>query len=129
MILTIAQPLNPPLTIKTNQMNENNRTAQEILKQYKLPLTDMGESFVYYTQALLAMEEYASQFQQPVKDDWVSVVIVAKALNCIAEMSQPGIPYYAYGDNEAACSMAQIINEIGDIARSAIASITPPTTA
>jgi len=45
-----------------------------------------------------------------------------KALQCIVEMSQPGIPYYAYGDNEAACAMANRINEIGDIASSALSS-------
>lgn len=38
-----------------------------------------------------------------------------------AQIAEHGIPYYAYGDNEAACEMASRLKQLGDEIRCALA--------
>lgn len=60
---------------------------------------------------------------QPCQTGYSSEDMV-KTLSVIISLSQPGIPYYAYGDNEAGCLMASILNEISDHCSDMINSLT-----
>lgn len=49
-----------------------------------------------------------------------------ETLNEIINLAEPGIPYYAYGDNEAACQMATNLNRIAELCRMLTSQLESP---
>jgi hypothetical protein len=92
-------------TLKLNIMNSDR--IKEIQETTAYP-----ES-VSVKQALLQVWNECEQEQ--VKN--CSIPDVSKSVLAeIVSLTQCEIPYYAYGDNEAACEMAQRLNRIGELA-------------
>lgn len=67
-------------------------------------------------------DEYGNLRPVKQKVESTSPTPLIKALQAIYSSLDIGIPYYAYGDNEAACSMAQYINQAREYAGQALSS-------
>ncbi len=70
-----------------------------------------------------AIESIAREVAQPIADERDEL---REALEAITAKASIGIPYYAYGDNEAACRMADDLGEIEKIAEAILAKYPKP---
>lgn len=82
------------------------------LAQNRFPASKLSsERIIVYASAI-------REVAQPIADERDEL---REALESITAKASIGIPYYAYGDNEAACRMADDLGEIEKIAEAVLA--------
>lgn len=118
--LTILEKDNPKIAgwLMDNNIEYSSKTIIETGKNKPFITANVRDILYLYdsheithSRMVELLNEVAADYygKQPVS---VGYSEISGMLEEIINLTQHGIPVYAYGDNEAACSMSQILNEI-----------------